>query len=908
MNPIVGGGSRSFGKGFKTNVAKAAGLPTASKQTTTKMHKRSFVTDQTPPLWTQSRYEESKKKVAALIAKTARETQRNFQPLATPTDFIKDKNFRSIKPIEEMPNVTKMLTYRSELRESFSNHSDTALSPMEAILQKDRRAFSFMNSTAGPIEAEKTVQNILKSDPGEAIRHAESENSPILQVDGLTLETIKKVNEAIVKRNHDFYQALEHCLNGHDTVKSKIEALEYLIYHECTAGDGKSSGLDRFNCHEQTEIFKTFWNLEAYDHMVEMMEQSRNPSFKSNLLNLEFYVRANLKGNYFNPHNALAIAELISKSDPDSVEVNGMKGVIFSVMKESARQVMVMLGKKHYSPQIDELYRKCFPIPTTADRFEEAKNNYLESLVRADCFYKKAFAKDFDPRYGLRVLHLELERKDPTEAKQAAKLIQMACLKEGRYEMNLSLARAMLESAYVLGDVNSDQVLQLEQAVLKLAKTHKSLQNVHGSLKRLIRLLPKATPIASFNKIIEERLLEVKRTGQISLSSEEFSDLHFSTKNKQTRQLETLTYDYRGKTSNYVEGNFKFGAQLPAQNINRQDRKFFEELTEIPLRDLLPDGSLYADRFQTIQDIKEITDFVNVSNEIIRSRFKTDEWDLERLTSAGHHKFDAIVAGLIQLSGVPGKEARKILKDSRTNISLEFTSGIGDCRHHSHVKQLLFDTWQRKRTNAALARAFEAGSAGDLKIFQECEIEFKEIYSYAMKIMDCEVYLPVKLDQNHVPEFHESGLMVKNPKGQLVKAEGHTFNVLFKYSQDQNVVEAWYSDAFYHNTYSWKDGSIPFQERDLKKDGFSGKTVMLVDPSTGREEPAEVLLRPSRYAGAGNQAVYDQGSNTNRFIGLPVNGFTAEQSVKIRSDIAGFLDSVYLWTQRPNEFSYQPPM
>ncbi len=720
--------------------------------------------------------------------------------------------------------------------------------------------------------------------PSEASPH--KEYSDIFSPDA-DPKMISEENKEFVHRSTQFQKSLQTVLKS-GTNEQKLEALEDFVYnHHSKYG----SGLNRFNSHEQTEVFNLFWNLGGYDHMVEMMEQSENTHFKLNPLNMEFYVKAQLKGDYFNPHNALAVADILSERDPQSSEAHAIKGLVYTHMKNAALQMGEMLAKGEYDPNIIKLYGKCFD-NVTIDLKSSVEKNYINALINSMSHYEKAFTLSLDPRYGSRLLHRQLEAESWEEvAKETARMIQMASIRDGgMHSRNYAVVQALLESAYVTKDFEK-ALPQIENNLLQLCTTEAVTRNVMMSLEDLSKHCSHPR-LESFYEILEnhqQSIVENTFDARVTeLASMEVQD----ERNTETIAWESVTYDFKGKVSNFVPGNFKFSGALPAHNINRHDQKFFSELLKVPLREIsneIPKEIL--DKYDTLDQIYDTNVILTVIDIILRDRFNTDKWDLERLDSEGHKKYDDLTAALIAAAGVGtlDPKARMEILDSRTNVSAQLAYGLGDCRQHAQVKQFFFDMWQKNQIDFLLSTADHAMRHGDTELLDDSLKEFYELSSYSLKIFNCEIHLPVE-KEGYGPRFVD-GHMVKNEENKFVKAEPHTLNLLFKYDNTGNINSIRLNDAFYQTTYPFQDKEIDFKGRDFRSQGVIAGNVDLLDPKTGKLESSPIRMISSKHAKR-NVDQYDAGSKTNRIIGLPIQSYSAAEALKQRDKFEKFLEKL----------------
>lgn len=781
----------------------------------------------------------------------------------------------------ESLGVAEVERFKQALIRNFVAHKDRKTN------EEKRQEVSFLNAERKAELAEEYVQSKFGKRPKE--REKDSDINTGLLFSNNHPGEVYKQSQKFIKQSRIFNEHLNEIMES-GTSEEKIKALQRFLYQGVRKRDGKNfTGIERFNSSELKTIFTKLWELDAHDQMVEMMDTCENKHFITDPVNLVFYARAILKGHYINMHNAHAIANLLMENEESRAEGLAIKGTIHAMSRRAAEKMLHAIDTNQITESVKKEYQECFP-GSNMER-EAVLENYCKSLSGALVDFEEAFVDTWDCRYGCRAMHYLLEQKSPERAQQMAELTKLAAQKEGGLKSsNFAVVRAYLEALYVLPNSSAKEIELAQRVLISLCKTSSQVKNALEGITEL-RIEPDTHAVHrrgvaqdltshyfQLEEHPEEALEHIKRIkNQIQSSVDAW---------------ERYTFNYKGLKSNHIEGNFKFGAQLPAHNVNRYDRKFFEEILNTPLRDLFKTSDEAAYAFaKNLQQTKTFDQFNALVDAFIRERFHTDEWNLEQLDSEGHQLFDHSVQSLIALSGAPTRETRKLMPDSRTNISTNLILGLGDCRHHAQVKQILFDIWHGQQLDKVMKKIHKAEELGQQDKVNALRKKFNIIDAEQLHTLDCEVYLPIEM-KNGLPVRHQ-GYLVKNKTGNSIKVEEHTLNVQMELDPETNKrKQVKLRDAFYQNTYPWSGCEIDLKDKDLT-DGVNAGSVEIYDWETGKIESLPVVIKPTVYAGS--RDLYDRGNNDNRFIGQPVKPVSFAEVHERQREIDQHLTQVREW-------------
>jgi hypothetical protein len=488
------------------------------------------------------------------------------------------------------------------------------------------------------------------------------------------------------------------------------------------------------------------------------------------------------------------------------------------------------------------------------------KDNAQHALIQSKSNYEAGFLANFEYYPGINTVYRMQELGEHDNARNMARMVYLACLRDGaRESMDSRCAATLVEAACAMGGTPQE----ILSAATQFIKTNPEPWHVEG-LCDVLKEMKEATKLYVeeehlFNMAIQavEKGVPVYMNKPASLS-EAFDQ---SVGCPMSRSLLASSFNYRGVTSNFVganfiPGNIHRGGQLPDHCVTRSDVREFDEMLDTPLAKFI--GEERAREYPpTLREIYNVDHFLKLTDIIIRQAFATDEDNLEFMQSPGHQVYDERIRALLSLSGAEGKAAG----DSRTNISVIFGLGLGDCRHHAQVKQLLFDVWQKSQMNNCLRTAYEALNEKDIDAYYNSIEEFHNIERLELRTLDVSVKAAVQMAAKYHPVCNEQGVPFASEDGTLSVMEDHTLNILLKRGPDGRVKSVRFSDSFYQNQYSWKRMDIPLQGILFDNDGkmiIPASTIKTVETSSGMMVDQPVYLKPTAYAGKRDEMPHDE--------------------------------------------------
>lgn len=341
------------------------------------------------------------------------------------------------------------------------------------------------------------------------------------------------------------------------------------------------------------------------------------------------------------------------------------------------------------------------------------------------------------------------------------------------------------------------------------------------------------------------------------------------------------TYSYRNMGVNFsggqhIEGNLKFGGQLPAHAVSSWDRNEFKKLLALPLDNWLDAGiSTKVKNAIGVSSLNECSDphkVLAALDVIIRNNYDTDgaqvrgyiglnkdTGGLERLDSREHEVFDTYIKKTNAMWF--GDNQRSA--DSRTSVALNFAMGIGDCRHHAASKQLLFDLWQEKQLATLIQKGLTSSSTGDSIAAVQLVGQYNDLANLRLRTADVEVSSYIAGDTPYVIPRSSKGEPLFSDKKRTV--EEHTMNILVKTDSQGAVVDANLCDSFYQKEYQFGAGKLPV----LNAFDVQATTISVEKNNSIQQIP--VFIKPTVYAGERAKPQLDETGCEGLHMGVPTS-------------------------------------
>ncbi|MBO4519988.1 MAG: hypothetical protein J5787_02155 [Alphaproteobacteria bacterium] len=555
------------------------------------------------------------------------------------------------------------------------------------------------------------------------------------------------------------------------------------------------------------------------------------------------------------------------------------------------------------------------------------------------------FRKTLDPFIGLQAVQANLEtgkKEDKKYAKELAKIVYLSALRDGAEEStDFYTLSAALQTACIAGE-KPETINHFVDRIAKSVEYPWELDELKRNMASLkdAGINPKIVQEVQ-SKLDAMELKQEEKNGGNAVVIGAKDDRTFGDDPKLSA-LRAHSYNYRGCGTDFrgvtrVGGNMEFGGQLPSHTVSPKDLELFTGLINktpeelgMTAEDLAGIKGISA--HQKLADIKDPELFIRVVDKFVRKTFMTENYAGSGLHlednalakgSDGKSFYDRTVIGVEETCGKTTRGAtpdEKAFVDTRTNIAAIFALGMGDCRHHAQVKQIMFDMYQRQQMNASLNGLLEELDSGKELDIQKGEKakEFYDVLDTELRTADVSIMMPVQMNQaikidgewEDVPDGTpgasdatykpklKDGKLITDPafdKGEYEAKKGsgdpdhlhcleeHTFCWLIKKNREGEMVECGLRDAFYQSEerlYQWAHKDFSADDIHVSKDGKLEISIGDVSGDhTASGEAIPVFLRPTSYnKGKRDQKVTSSTGKDICCVGIEVKGFETTDS------------------------------
>ncbi len=729
-----------------------------------------------------------------------------------------------------------------------------------------------------------------------------------LTIDIADLSALKEENKILAARRQKFQQNLKLAIQPNPQQKFELKRLEKFAGSAAVkearcelALDNlrhfvfdQEGGVNRFDSDELTSILHAFSDLDSPDSMCDLMLRSKNSAFKMSPVNRELHASAALRQSIPDPQTAISLSVDLMRQDPGNVEARFVCGQAYEAQVHAIGNFLEQLDEAEgditkVDPKVRSACEQAVGYGVGADAKDDLTMTLEHAVDRALKFYNQAFGMDFDPSHGIAYTNFLLQIGGREAAQNIAQLTALSCQRDGGTESrSCQVAIALFASNCIIG-ADSGDIQESMLHVLSLASTEAEIRDgiEHLQITSAAMQQQRGTHHVVLDSVVsalEGRLRALESGGSIDADVNDCkTQLHdqqrdrFPVHSKWT----DASYSYRGLTSNRVSGNFRFGGQLFDHGVNRTDRRNFEQIISMNLTDLVDSSALSNEETEALKnaprsfgEIEGVDEFNKWADVFIRQTFRNDELELEDLHSSGHKVFDKATQNIVSVGGYETAQERKDAADSQMNISVVMSLGLGDCRHHAQVKQLLFDTWQRQRTNNMMQTAAHALHEGSGDIYEQSVSAIEDVMSVELRTFDVTIRAPVKMNRMYDPVTKDGEHVATDGDVQVV--EEHTTTLYLHRDADGEMTEAHRADAFYQNQYDWGGGALDIAEI-TDPDGVHAGTLPAFNEGTGTMEEVPVTFTPTAYAG--KRDVYTPSDESTRFLGHRLNPFDVTDTV-----------------------------
>lgn len=684
-------------------------------------------------------------------------------------------------------------------------------------------------------------------------------------------------------KRRDFVAAVENAMNGSKKDKNlKIEKLDAIA----------AQGLDDLSSAKLMRLYTAYMDLHAFDRMIDLYKAAENKDFKDAPM-----VREELAVAYRKVWRGSN--ELVDKMFDYKTSIKISQDLIdeghgYGVSYENIGRINRYIAQKSTGFQAEQYYAN--------SRFA----------------LEEGFLKTLESSVGIQAVHANILAGNKYRAAELANVVYLATLRDGAEESNDYFCTAAALQAACIAGANKKQVELLCDRLENIITRPWEFSDILRDLKKIGEEMPSQALVFAQKRLEEASDLR-KATLSMDLMKARTADnssISFSweissgrekrsfTEDPKLRAVIEKSYSYRGcgsafRGANRISGNMAFGGQLPDHAVSRKDLRLFEGLismspNELGIKlDTPVDG---VDMNKPLTDIRDPEAFIKIADRFIRQTFSTENFAnsglhmennaFEKDPKTGESLYDTTVKSVLQATGkVIGEKDKGI--DSRTNISAIFALGMGDCRHHAQVKQIMFDTWQKKQMDASLrAMSLRVLHGGRIEKHDKDIAEFYSVFDTELRTADVQVMMPVQMrqkdgkDQLYNPEKTADGKYIVDESGKNHSLEEHTLCWLIRKNRSHKLVSFGIRDAFYQQLhYPWAKMDVNVDDIRLNKNGnpiIPAGQISGDKTSTGK--PVPVMQYPAVYnSGKRDSFIKDTTGRDINLVGLPMAGFKTPQ-------------------------------
>ena len=567
--------------------------------------------------------------------------------------------------------------------------------------------------------------------------------------------------------------------------------------------------------------------------------------------------------------------------------------------------------------------------------------------------FEAGFEKDKNPILGIKAVQANMNSDQKDKAKELAKVVYLAALRDGVEESkDFYTVSAALQAACIAGEKES-VVRHLADRLDVCIKNPAQLQEMKANMAALKKAGVKTGVWEVGNKLADlskNADKDARKGGVIVLGKPKDvravgKEGNESLSDRKTK-LESVishSYSYRGCGSDFhgtsrVGGNMEFGGQLPDHSISKKDFELFkgllgktaselgvseEQIKKINERGKQQDRDFVPVTAETkLSDIKNPEMFMRVTDAFVRNTFQTADFAKSGLhmeenalakNEKGESIYDATVKAFERGAGKLKKteDGESFIRDknidTRTNISAIFALGLGDCRHHAQVKQIMFDMYQRVQMDAVISDLYKQVKEGNtVDLNGEKAKEFYDVLDTEVRTSDIQVRMPIIMQQKEAikwvkedgkwaerkaagedgtammqdkaysPDLDDSGRYKVDPTGRLHNLEDHTLCWIVKKDREGNLQEFGMRDAFYQDKhYHWGHLDVNVDDIKIAKNGHPMIPAGVIPAEhTDKGIPLQVYQVPTVYNTGKRDTVETHSIGTDIcFVGIRMSGF-----------------------------------
>ncbi len=719
----------------------------------------------------------------------------------------------------------------------------------------------------------------------------------------------------------------------------KLEALDKIV----------AEGLDDLDSSQVMSLFSAYRDLAAFDKMIDLYKNTDNEDFKNAPMvreQLAVAYRKVPRGNKEQDNNEKLADKMWDYHQSMNICLSLIdEGYGNGITFENIGRCMRYIANK------TEMNDKT----AQAKRKNELLNDSLDHL-------EKGFMATMETSIGIQAVHGNILTGQLGKAKETAKVVYLAALRDGAEESHdYFCLSAALQAACIAGE-SKDVVDHLFHRLESSIRYKWELEDIAKDMNRIAKTMPseRSVDIAQRMENLKKLAIPAKNSKgdetDLIVFKHKLKEDRFLSEDKKLKAVRSYSYSYRGcgsafRGTNRVGGNMAFGGQLPDHTVSRKDLRLFTGLVKMTPAELgikfnkpIQGVNMDVVMNQPLTKIKDPELFMVIADKFIRQTFSTQNFagsNLHMENNALDKKkfnakdgkvveesaYDATVKSVLRACGKKiGEKDPNI--DTRTNISAIFALGMGDCRHHAQVKQIMFDMWQKQQMNETLNDMYyQVWQGKQVDTAGPKAQEFFEVLDTELRTADVQVRLPILMKQEEKKDWAKDGtssvrkdakgnaVMVDKPYSpQLVDGkfvvdknerlhnlEDHTLCWLIKKDRHRHLIEFGLRDAFYQDLhYEWGHQNVPIDEIKVTSKGKPRIPAGIIHGSrTDTGEDIPIYQVPTPYnKGKRDSVVTNSIGRDVCLVGVPLAGFATPNDflamIKDRDGMADIMQQVLL--------------
>lgn len=732
----------------------------------------------------------------------------------------------------------------------------------------------------------------------------------------------------------------DHGKDGREDYRSKEEklaALDQIV----------KQGTERLDSSQIMALFSAYRDLAAFDKMIYLYKKADNEDFKKAPMVCE--------------QLAVAYRKVPRGKSADGEKTNSERLADKMWDYHFSMDICLKLIDEGYGngvayENIGRCLRYIANKTEMADKTAEGKRK-KELMTDSVARLESGFMTTLESSVGIQAVHGNIMLGKTDRARETAKVVYLAALRDGAEESNdYFCVSAALQAACIAGE-DEKVINHLYNRLENSIRYQWELDDIARDMDRISKSMPSehvAAVCRRLEGLKESAVPQEDKAGRktdVIVFKHELNKDRYMTEDPKLQAVRDHSYSYRGcgsafRGTNRVSGNMAFGGQLPDHTVSRKDLRLFTGLVKMTPAELgikfdkkIP-GADDADMARMISspltEIKDPELFMRVADRFIRQTFTTENFAGSNLhmednalskNENGESVYDATVKSVLRACGKKIGDKDKNV-DTRTNISAIFALGMGDCRHHAQVKQIMFDMWQKQQMNSCLSDMYYSVWQGNPVETKGPQAQkFFDILDTELRTADIEVRVPVLMEQTEKKKWHSdteytvetdekgNAIMVDKPYSPLMtedrkyivdatqnthNLEDHTLCWLIKKDRDGNLTEFGLRDAFYQDLhYDWGRQDVDVSKIEV----IDGKPKIPAGKISGGKtstgEAIEIYQEPTPYnSGKRDTVVSNSIGRDVCLVGVPLNGFATPSDfvkmIKDRDGMADIMQSVLL--------------